>query len=336
MKTWKQLVLLSVAVLFLVFGASCNDSSGSAITELEIAIEDRSLDSRTMMPSDALLEIHKYSVSGEGPEGSSFGPIISSENSVTVTGISVGNWTIHAKAMNAENNELASGSGTYEIGRGQNSVTLALDSISGTGIFQLDLTWDSNITWRDSLRFDISVEDSEGNVITSVSRETSTSSNGLSFMLTLSAGCHIVSVRAFDEDGSLDVGATDAIRIVSGTDTKGSFHLSPSNANPVGDLSMALENNVGVPLAFYIDYSPKNAKSGQTVTLSALCDSLPSGISSSGLSYQWYKDGVLVFSGGDGSYSMRVQTGLHRYDVIVNSSKAGTMCGASLLLNVSD
>ena len=322
-------------ILVTALAVSCKESTDNSITTVEIAIEDRSLNSRTIMPSSALLQPHKYSVSGQGPSGQSFGPIISTESSITVSEIQVGNWSIQAKALNAENNELASGSGTYDIGRGQNSITVALDTITGNGTLQLDISWDDDITWRDSVRIEVSIKDIDGNEILSTSRSASTNSEGVSILLALSAGCHIMSVRAFDEDGSLDVGATDAVRIVAGTRSSGSLHLKPSDPNPTGDVSIGIVNQVGVPMPFYIDYSPKNVSAGQTVTLSALHDTLDSSISESNLHYSWYKDGVALSVADSSTCSVQAQVGLHRYDVIVISNVEGTMCGASLLLNVA-
>ena len=335
MKAMRAFILLA-AVLVLALMASCKESEENANAKLEIAIEDRSMEARTMMPQAALMEVRKYSVSGEGPGGQTFGPMISTENSITVSDIRSGSWTINATAMNAENNEIASGSGTFSITRGVNSVTVVLDSMTGTGTLQLDLTWDDDITVLDKFRIDVCIEDTSGNVISTTSREANTESEGISVLIPIPAGSHILSVRVFDANGSLDVGAADAVRIIAGTKTTGSLHLKPVSPNAVASVSLSLDNRVGSPMSFYIDYSPKNAQVGQSVTLSALYDSLPSGVSSSSLSYQWYTDGVAVASGGNGStYSIQLQAGLHRYDVIVNSNMAGTLCGASLMLNAA-
>ena len=221
------------------------------------------------------------------------------------------------------------------IGRGQNSVTLALDTIEGTGTLRLDLSWDDDITLRDSVRIDVSIKDIDGNEILATSRTASTSSQELSILLSLAAGSHILTVRAFDEDGSLDIGATDAVRIVAGTTSSGSVHLKPSNPNPACDVSIGIANNVGVPMPFYIDYLPKNVSSGQTVTLRALHDTLDSSITESSLHYSWYMDGVQLSVSDSFSCNVQAQVGLHRYDVIVVSNMEGTMYGASLLLNVA-
>ena len=333
----------TVSILFLIlavgsaFMVSCQNSEEPAFTRLDIVIQDSNAGSRTIMPAAALMETRKYSVSGTGPAGKSFGPIISAETSISVDAVDVGSWTISAKALNAENNELSSGSGDFFIGRGQNNVTVVLDSMTGNGSLQLDLTWDEDITYLDDIRMDISVYDISGNEISSLSRNADIDdSDGITVLIPLIAGCHVVSVRVYDDDGSLDVGATDAVRIIAGTRSTGTLHLQASNPNPTGELTISFDNRVGVPMGFYLDYSPKIIAEGQNVTLIAQHGTLPSSIDTSSLTYQWYVDGVLFSSGTSSTCGIVALYGLHRYDVIVRSNVAGTMCGASLMLNVTE
>lgn len=330
----KVLTLLLVTALISAVLVSCQDSAEPAGTKLNIRITEPESVSRTIMPASALMEVHKYSVSGLGPGGKTFGPVLSTESSVTVESLDVGNWTISAKALNAENNELSSGSGTVFIGRGQNDMTVTLDTITGSGNLQLNLTWDDDITYLDSLRMDVSLLDTAGTVISTVTRESAlNNADGISVLIPLAAGCHVLSVRVYDDDGSLDVGATDAVRIISGTTSVGTMHLKASNPSPAGELSIGFSNNVGVPMSFYIDYSPKVISVGQSVTLVAQHGTLPSNITS--FTYQWFVDGVLFSSGTSQNCTIQAAYGLHRYDVIVRSNIEGTMCGASMMLNVT-
>lgn len=330
----KTLTLLLVTALISAVLVSCQDSAEPVGTRLNIRITEPESVSRTIMPASALMEVHKYSVSGQGPGGKSFGPVYSTESSVTVESLDVGNWTISAKALNAENNELSSGTGTVFIGRGQNDMTVTLDTITGSGNLQLNLTWDDDITYLDSLRMDVSLLDTAGTVISTVTRESAlNNADGISVLIPLAAGCHVLSVRVYDDDGSLDVGATDAVRIISGTTSVGTMHLKASNPSPAGELSIGFSNNVGVPMSFYIDYSPKVITVGQSVTLVAQHGTLPSNITS--FTYQWFVDGVLFSSGTSQNCTIQAAYGLHRYDVIVRSNIEGTMCGASMMLNVT-
>ena len=136
-------ILLFIAlVAFLILAVSCNADDDSGQTRLEIRIEDDSSGSRTIMPSQTLMKVAKYSVSGSGPGDTSFGPVISSEKTLSIQNLVSGSWEVCAKALNVENNEIASGTGTVEITQGENSVVVVLDQMTGTGTLQLDISWD--------------------------------------------------------------------------------------------------------------------------------------------------------------------------------------------------
>lgn len=324
-------IVIIVSAVVLV---SCQDEgpSGSS-AKLSIRLSDRSMEARTIMPATALMQIRKYKVSGSGPGSASFGPLYSLDSTITVENLSVGQWTISATALNAEDKEISSGSGEFNIGRGQNDVTVVLDRMPGSGQLQLNLDWDEDITYLDRIKLDVSVQDISGSEIYSVSRDSDTVSEGISVLIPLNAGCYLVSVQVSDQDGSLDVGATEAVRIIQGTVSVGSMHLQGSK--PVGNPSLVFENRVGVPMAFYLEYSPANISVGNTVTLQAGYDSLDSSIDASSLVYQWFCDGVQFYSGSSATCNITALQGIHRYDVIVKSNVPGTMCGASLTLNVT-
>lgn len=328
---------MSVFVLALLMAlallVSCQEPTPASGASLRIMLEDKAMGARTIMPAEALLESRKYSVYGEGPSGQSFGPLISSSSSVSVSDISAGQWTIEAKALNAENSELCSGAGVFNISSGQNNISLALNTIPGSGSLKLDLTWDMDISDQDSFRIEVSISDLRGNPVASASKTVDVDDCETTITVSLKAGSHVMSVRAFDSQGSLGVGATDAIRIVSNTRTSGTIHLnSPTRAAPAS-LSMRLENRTGLPMGFYLDYQPKDIVAGQLVTLRALHEILDERISASSLSYLWFMDGLLFDSGGSSMCSIQVPGGQHRYDVIVSSNLEGTMCGSSLLIN---
>ena len=149
------------------------------------------------------------------------------------------------------------------------------------------------------------------------------------------AGSHILSVKVLDSMGFTGIGATDAVRIVSNTRSAGSVRLETYRPEPSGNgTEVSLQNNIGFPMSFYIDYSPKNPVRGRPVTLRACYDSLPAGINVKDLIFQWYKDGEVRQLDKTGSFTITAEGGLHRYDVIVRSQVEGTMCGATLSLSI--
>ena len=130
------------------------------------------------------------------------------------------------------------------------------------------------------------------------------------------------------------MGATDAVRIVSNTRSSGVVELQTSKPVIHSGTTISIENAIGNPMNFYIDYYPKSPSKGQKVTLKACSSSIPDDIDAEDLSFQWYKDGVLLRNADGFNYAITAEQGVHRYDVIVNSRKEGTMCGASLTLSI--
>ena len=327
----RKALILVLAIMVILLAMSCRNSVEGGRTRLSIHIEQDS--SRTIMPSQTLMETRKYSVSGTGPDGSSFGPLLSTDSELSVSDLVPGIWTITAKALNAENNELASGSSQCNISSGANEATIVLDTIAGNGTLELDFRWNDDISDDEQLRISISIESSDGTVIAR-NRDVITSLGQDSVVLTLNAGCHVLSVQVSDSHGKLGVGATDAVRIVSNTRSSGVVELQTSKPVIHSGTTISIENAIGNPMNFYIDYYPKSPSKGQKVTLKACSSSIPDDIDAEDLSFQWYKDGVLLRNADGFNYAITAEQGVHRYDVIVNSRKEGTMCGASLTLSI--
>ena len=327
----RKALILVLAIMVILLAMSCGNSVEGGRTRLSIHIEQDS--SRTIMPSQTLMETRKFSVSGNGPDGSSFGPLLSTDSELSVADLVPGIWTITAKALNAENNELASGSSQCSISAGANESTIVLDTIAGNGTLELDFRWNDDISDDEQLRISISIESSDGTVIAR-NRDVITSLGQDSVVLTLNAGCHVLSVQVSDSHGKLGVGATDAVRIVSNTRSSGVVELQTSKPVIHSGTTISIENAIGNPMNFYIDYYPKSPSKGQKVTLKACSSSIPDDIDAEDLSFQWYKDGVLLRNADGFNYAITAEQGVHRYDVIVNSRKEGTMCGASLTLSI--
>lgn len=334
----KTLIALLVVLCASLLAVSCRNSAEEARTSLSLKIEDGE-GSRTIMPSQTLLDVQKYSITGSGPLGAVFGPVLSTDSVVSIKDLAVGKWTITAKALNAQNNELAEGEGTFTISKGENEATIVLDDMTGTGTLQLNFKWSSDICTETEICILIKVEDSKGNVITKT-REISKSVESATVVMNLDAGCHVLNVQVQDSSGNIGIGATDAVRIVANTRSTGTIELKGSKPSDPSSgsngTSLSIDNRIGTPMNFYIDYYPKNLSKGKFTTLNACYTNLPIGVTEKDLTYQWYRDGVLMSPASADNISFMADEGVHRYDVIVKSSKEGTLCGASLNLNVSN
>ena len=335
------LVVLAV-VLFMLLVMSCEDGNASGSTMLELRLEEDA--GRTIMPSAALMEASKYSVSGKGPGGAAFGPVLSTESTVSIRNISTGSWELTAKALNIQNNEIASGTASVDITHGENKATVVLDRMSGNGSLQLNFTWDREICEDQSMQILISFEDAEGD-IRMLSRTVNVADCGAYYVFNLEAGSYVLSVRVLDSSGYVGVGATDAVRILDNTRTEGDVSLicgtkpedkpdNPDNPAEEGNAQITIRNDVGSPMTFYIGYSPMKASKGKELTLTACCDELPDGVEEEDLSYQWYVNGEQCRNETGKKMTVTAASGMTRYDVIVRSSVEGSLCGASLLLSI--
>lgn len=338
----KKYISMVVAVVVLMacslLVVSCQDSYAYESTSLSVRIEGDG-GQKTLMPSQALTQIHKYSLEGKGPDGASFGPIVNTSNQINVTQLPTGNWTITATALNAENNALASGQATINLKFGLNDVTVSLDEIPGSGSAKVNVVWDAGITKDSTFKISVGVENKFGSKITN-NKNVNTSEGKTSFVFPLAAGSHIVTVVASDSNGTIAYGATEAVRVIDGTVTEGTIELKvgqtpssttgDSEARLHGSGGFNITNNTGMPMSFYLDYMSKDAKPGQLITLIAYKSDVPSDIQDSDLSYQWYIDGVLQTSSSSRMFSTIATAGLHRFDVVIKSSREGTLCSATL------
>jgi len=338
------LVVLAV-VLFMLLVMSCEDGNAPGATMLELKLEEDV--GRTIMPSATLMDASKYSVSGKGPGGAVFGPVMSTENTMSIRNISTGSWELTAKALNIQNNEIASGTATVDITRGENKATVVLDRMSGSGSLQLNFTWDREICSEQTMQILISIEDDDGD-IKMLSRTVNVADCGAYYVINLDAGSYVLSVKVLDSTGFVGVGATDAVRILDNTRTEGDVELcsgtkpddkpdnpdNPDKPAEDGKTQIKIRNDVSNPMAFYIDYLPKNASKGSSITLTACCDDLPAGVNAADLSYQWYINGELYRNASGRTLTVTAASGLTRYDVIVRSPVEGSLCGASLLLSI--
>jgi len=333
----KTLIALLVVLCVSLLAVSCRNSADEGRTSLSLKIEEGET-SRTIMPSQTLLDVQKYSVTGTGPLGAVFGPLLTTDSELSIKDIAVGKWSIKAKALNAQNNELAEGEGTFTISKGDNKATIVLDTMTGTGTLQLNLKWSSDICSDAEICILINVEDNQGNVITKT-REISKSVESATVVMNLDAGCHVLNVQVQDSSGNIGIGATEAVRIVANTRSTGTIELNgskPSDSSSSNGTSLSIDNRIGTPMNFYIDYYPKNLSKGKFTTLKACYTNLPVGVTEDDLTFQWYRDGVVMSPASADNISFMADSGVHRFDVIVRSNKEGTLCGASLNLNVTN
>lgn len=283
---------------------------------------------KTIMPKLNLMEVKRYSVEGNGPSGMSFAPVYGDETEISVSELTPGEWTLTARAYNAEGKELARGSSVCTLVRGDNSVTVALDTIPGTGTAQISFTWDETISSSSKITITTTFETDTGSQTVNV-KEANTSDKKAIITQSLAAGSYVVKVQVSDSSGKIGIGAAEALRIVDNTQSIGVIPLASAGSA----MAVAVEYMVAEPMQVYIEYTPKTVILGQQVTMKVNLNNLPSYVASSDLKYQWYRDGKLMKI-GSATYSITAEQGVHRYDAIVTNTRKGSTSSATVTFSL--
>lgn len=343
------LVLASVLVLVAISFVGCDDTSsgcssgssdpsgsgggvvwaeGGASVSFQLSFEDSLLEvcsesepGKTIAPKPNLMSVSSYSVEGEGPGGASFGPVHSKQSSVSVEGIVSGQWSIVARAYNKNGNELAVGTASCTLETGSNRVNVVLDALAGEGSVQLSFKWKPSLSNCSIIRFAIVLEDSQG-VRYQEYLNAKTTACSLSFSKKLSAGSYTLTVRVSDDAG-LSRGCAEALRVVANETSIGVVDLDDCPSS----LEVSIGGSIGVPIPVYATCTP----TGTGFLLSASCSSLPAGLAESDLKYRWFRDGEAV--GFSRDLKVSPSDSIHRYDVIVSCSIAGTSGSATVTVN---
>ena len=331
----KQKCVVIILILIVALGVSCNNQDLNEGASLVLNIKDLTQE-RSITPRSDMLKISKFSVSGTGPNGATFGPVLSSESTIVVSDLATGKWQINASALNIENNEIATGSCYQKINKGKNNVTVNLDSCSGYGTLKIDFSWQSNISKSEAITICVETQDSSGN-IRQDEKSVAIKEEKTSILINLPSGSYTMRIKIKDGSKSQEVGSEEELRIIENTLSEGSVVLNvvmDDEGEKTESLSEAIINMIGTPVTCYIDYSPKFIRKGQSVVLKAICENLGKNIKEEELYYQWFKDGVLLGS-TQKNCVIYSELGIHRYDLIVKSNVLGTLSSASIVLEVN-
>jgi hypothetical protein len=115
---------------------------------------------RSLVPQDTPLEVSRYVVEGEGPQGTTFS-VMSTTQNLEVEGLLIGNWTITAVGQNSNGVDLVTGQATVNLIPEPSPVTIELDSLAGKGLLSIQLAWNALNVSDPSLQ--VNLTDEQGN-----------------------------------------------------------------------------------------------------------------------------------------------------------------------------
>lgn len=315
-------LITAILVVALALLASCSENPGTTTMKLILSTYS---ESKTLLPSDSsLLDVSKYSVSGTGPNGKTFA-VDSDNNSLTIEGLTIGEWTVTARGKNSSGTELVTGSLTFKLTDKPTPQTIVLDTLVGTGAFRFSVDWhycDVPNPRVDAylLGPDMSGNEYPLNVTQNNDAKTATVSESLS------AGSYRLKMLLYDGETKV-AGLVEAVRISNNTTTEGShvFHFNEFGANTLTYITDATGTPIKGTLA--LEGNPTNIVA-QTSYTCKFSFSEPSKVHAEGLTIEWYYDGNFMNSAeldtSGSSMTFTPNAGVHRVDAIVYNKKLGS------------
>ena len=330
MKKTARLTLLFLVLVLAVLFTGCEEKPQLATGTLRLALTSSHYSSaRSLTPDVDLMEIDSYHISGTGPKEQTFS-VDSDQQLVAIGNLTIGSWDIEAEALNAKGEVLVRGTLTTPLSKVTSSATINLDTLVGSGLLNATVTWDPEQVDTD-VRLEATLLDQEGGTIEYNLPALNTETGVVVLEKELESGSYLLQLRLFSQE-VLVSGATVAVRIINGETSTDTIEMV------IGDLSTTFEilliNDTMLPIEGSISSSPVAPNQGEEVTLIYTPLNLPDDIDQEDLDISWYCEGTLVEANST-SFTSIPEAGTHRYDVIVNHHRLGSLGSSTLLLSMS-
>lgn len=310
---WFLIPLLGLVCLMI---GGCKEE-GAARSTLQLSMVSTQAKARSLLPKDTPLEVSHYVVEGEGPQGTTFS-VMSTTQSLEVEGLLIGNWTITAVGQNNSGVDLVRGQATVNLTPEPKEVTIELGSLAGKGLLSVELLWNHLNVSEPSLA--ATLTDEAGNTQTLTPTTNNIATGSVLYSGDYQAGSYLLKAQLFS--GSVPVaGCAEVVRIVGNRTTEGQIELKLDKYANV-PTALKLVNNLGVPVECTIAGISENVNALQPLTAS-----LTTGDSSS-LEVDWYLDGV--HCGSTLTCTITPSSGSHRLDVIAKGALLASSGSASI------
>ncbi len=296
--------------------AGCKEESAARST-LQLRMVSNEANSRSLLPVDTPLEVSRYAVEGEGPQGTTFS-VMSTTQNLEVEGLLIGNWTITAVGQNSGGVDLVTGQATVNLTPDPSPVTIELDSLAGKGLMSIQLMWNAAHVSAPSLT--VTLTDEANNTQTLSPTTNNMEKGSVTFTGHYNAGSYLLNAQLFSGNAPV-AGCAEVVRIVGNRTTEGAITLQLDKyANVPSDLTLV--NHLGVPVECTISGISDTVNALQPLTATLTTSD------ASQISVDWYLDGVLV--GSDMACTFTPATGTHRLDVIAKGALLASSGSASI------
>lgn len=321
-KIW---IVLLCALLFV--SCSGEQETDRAYGDLQVRLLSTDVLSRALIPDQSALEFDYFAVTATGPQEKQVS-IESGSAEVTLGNLLIGTWKIDATAYNGDDIPLVSGTVTTLLSSKTNTATLYLDTLVGSGSLAVTANWDPDQVASD-VSLEVTLYDQNLDEVEQACTVTTASHQATITATDLPAGSYQLNLQLYSQ-GVLVSGAQEAVRIIDNTESSETIKMQ------IGDLSstytLAIINNTALPIAGTIAITPTTILPDSEVTMTYTAE-LPDDIEETDLEITWYCEGKEVKSGSN-TYTSIPKPGIHRYDVLVNSPKLGSLGSTSLLFSM--
>ena len=308
-------VLMMIIVISI---AGCKEEPGRS--SLRLTMQSNDDQNRSILPEDTPLEVSRYAVTGTGPQGSTF-EMQSTNPTMEVEGLLMGNWEIIAVGQNRDGVNLVSGSTSCSLTSEPTNALIELNSLMGTGTMNVQFTWDKTKISNPSI--DLWVTDPDG-IKAKVNPTTSNYINGsIYYSETYPSGSYMLQGRLYSGTTAV-AGCAEVVRIVGGKTTDGLIALD-LDKYPEIPSSLTLINKVGTPIECSISGITTSVTALQEITASV---TIPESENNEGLGVLWFLDGEQIASSLDCSFTP--STGKHRLDLIAKGALQASSGSASI------
>ncbi len=308
-------ILLSVMLL-----ASCEGESNHGTLRINLASDD----SRSILPEDFPLDIVSYRITGTGPSGASL-DIETAKTSTTVDGMIVGEWELHATALNENGDALVRGSTTVRITGRSTNTTIYLDELIGEGDVSITLSWDPDVLTSSPVIVVDFTPEYGGTDAADLTQVSFSEASGTAVYKGSGypSGSYRLSARLYEqgkEDEAL-AGFTEVVRIADGQVSIGSIEFD-MNKYPSEPTPIELVNTTGVPVELNITGLSDTVTAGIPITISLTSDS-----DIESFQITWHLNGEMIGEGE--SIELTPEIGVHRLDAVASTSRTGASGSAS-------
>ena len=334
----KRLMILSGMIALLAF-IGCDDKAlqeepGLTDAEVKLCLTCDAFQEKSILPAGQTLAIATYDISGTGPGGATLtlsGEEENESHTFNLGHLAIGVWHLEATARNAEGTSLAQGSADVVFTSKTKVAELPLNRMTGAGNLSVRVTWAKDQVNKADFQLAATLRNQAGETIainpTVQEGEATIVRNGLP------SGSYVLALELLT-DGAHASGATSAIRIVDGALSSGEVALEIGDRSNV--FSLTIHNDTSLPIQATVRCVPEvvTAQTSQ-VTLTAEPTNLETlGLQAGDLSYQWFHEGTLSAGANTASLLLKdKKPGSHRYDVVVTSTKPGSIGSVSVTVH---